>query len=397
MKNISFVLLIISLLFSCRQNDDVDRNGIVAKLRVVMPENQTAQGVKVEWINRVTGAAYSGIADSEGVTVCEVEAGIYRVTAQHRLVEESENREEQYSGSLDEVVVGEAGVDLVLQLAHVRLSRLVIKEIYYAGCRTDDGQSYKNDNYLTLHNNSADTLWLDGICIGLVYPPQLIMPSPWLQDNPEMPQVPVSQMGWQFKGAGKEYPLLPGGEAVVAVNAVNHTGGVYGHSKSVDLSQADWAFYRDDFNPEYSAITPGVKTMELFWLNWQGTLNPSFSLGAGGSGLVVYRMEGDAKEYAVEHLQNTPGMPESQVNLCLMVPREWVLDYVECVGGVNFAGYKRVPAMLDRSAVFMSGGAWTGKSLCRRVVSQSGERLIYQDTNDSANDFLEQEPALKRK
>lgn len=372
-------------------------NGMIAKIRVLMPENQSAQGVKVEWTNRTTGAVYSDIADPEGKTECCVERGIYRVTAQYTVVHESGISEERYNGSLDEVVVGDSGVDLELRMSRVRVSSLVIKEIYYGGCYTDDIKPYKNDNYLTLYNNSADTLWLDGVCIGLVYPAQLIMASPWLLDNPEMPQVPVSHFGWQFKGTGKQYPLASGAEVVVAVNAVNHIAKPYGRSESVDLSHSDWAFYDDSFNPENSAITPGVKKMTLFWLNWLGSLKPSFSLGAGGSGFAVYYLEGDAAEYARNHLQNTPGMPDVPVNRCLMIPRESVLDYVECVGGQRFATYKRVPATLDRSAVYMSGGAWTGKSLCRKVASQPGGRLVYQDTNDSANDFLEQEPALKER
>lgn len=370
---------------------------MIAKILVLMPGNQSAQGVKVEWTNRTTGAVYFDIADAEGKTECRVERGIYRVTAQHTVRDESGISEEQYNGSLDEVVVGDSGVDLELRVSRVQVSCLVVKEIYYGGCLTDAGRPYKNDNYLTLYNNSADTLWLDGVCIGLVYPPQLIMASPWLLDNPEMPQVPVSQFGWQFQGTGREYPLAPGAEVVVAVNAVNHTAKPYEYSESVDLSRSDWAFYDDSFNPENSAITPGVKKMTLFWLNWQGTLKPSFSLGAGGSGLVVYHIEGNAAEYAKNHLQNTPNMPDMPVNQCLMIPRESVLDYIECVGGQRFATYKRVPAILDRSAVYMSGGAWTGRSLCRKVASQPGERLVYQDTNDSANDFLEQEPALKEK
>lgn len=397
MKKFLGIILVVGTFVSC-DRDSVDEPGLAkARVRVEMPDHADASQIKVEWKNRNTGMVYAAVTDLNGLAECEVEPGIYRVTGQKRLVEEEENREVWFNGGLDEVTVGSSGVDTSMVLKRIQASRLVVKEIYYTGCYTDEGEPYQNDSYVSLYNNSADTLWLDGICIGIAGPATASTESEWLTDNPELPEVPIYRCGWQFPGNGHDYPLCPGQEVIIAINAVNHTAGTYAHSQSVDLSGADWAFYRSDFNPEFSAITPGIKTLSLFWLNWIGILPPTFSLGNSGPGLVVYRMEGEAEVYARTHTKYTPGRPEKPSFKYLTIPREWVLDYVECVGGEQFTDCKRVPAILDKSAVFVTEGAWSGKALHRKKVQEIDGRAIYQDSNDSASDFYEDVPSLKNK
>lgn len=395
MKKILGFIVAVCVLPGCERHDVNEPEMVMARVRVNMPEDSDVSQVKVEWKNRTTGMVYAAVTDRNGIAGCEVEPGIYRVTGQKREIEEQKNLEEWYSGGLDEVTVRNEGIDTLMVLERIQLSRLLVKEIYYAGCYTDDRGPYQNDGYVSLYNNSADTLWLDGICVGIAGPAMASAESEWLKDNPELPELPIYRCGWQFPGRGHDYPLLPGCEVVLAVNAVNHTAGIYGHSQSVDLSQADWAFYRSDFNPEFSGITPGVKTLSLFWLNWSGILPPTFSLGSSGPGLVVYRMEGEAEEYARTHTKYVPGRPETSSFMYLTIPREWVLDYVECVEGQQYVNYKRVPAILDKSAVYVTGGVWAGKALHRKKVREIDGRMIYQDTNDSAVDFYEDVPSLK--
>lgn len=396
MKKLLGFIFVVCAFGGCESKHTDEPGYAIARIRVNMPDQSNASQVKVEWKNRTTGMVYSAVTNSDGVAECEVEPGIYRVTGQKRLVDEEENREEWFNGSLDEVTVRSEGVDALLVLTRVRLSRLLVKEIYYTGCYTDDAEPYQNDNYVSLYNNSADTLWLDGICVGIAGPALASTESEWLADNPQLPEVPIYRCGWQFPGNGHDYPLLPGQEVILAINAVDHTSGIYGHSKSVDLSGADWAFYRSDFNPEFSAITPGVKILSLFWLNWIGILPPTFSLGNNGPGLVIYRMEGDAETYARNHTKYTPGRPEKPSFMYLTIPREWVLDYVECVGREQDMNYKRVPAVLDKSAVYVTEGKWSGKALHRKKIQEIDGRAIYQDTNDSFSDFYEDVPSLKK-
>lgn len=390
MKKCFCIVLGVCLLWGCERDEVANEPGVAARLRVAMPEEAVAEGVKVEWTNRVTGVVYGGVTDAQGRMECRVEAGIYRVTAQRRSVAEHENSEELYSGGLEEVVAGGSGVDTVLRLAYARMSRLVVKEIYYVGCRTDAGGQYSLDNYLTLYNNSADTLWLDGVCVGRVGPVKTMVPSNWLAANPELPEIPVISAGWQFPGRGHDHPLAPGGETTIAVNAVDHRVEV---SRSVDLSGADWVFFRNDFNPEFSMNPHGITCLDLFWLNWpQQDIPPMYSIGPGAPGIMIFRMEGNAGAFAEANLKYEPTKPEIPNNQYLMIPREWVMDYVECVNEQRYAVNKRVPVVLDKSAVYVSGGSGSATALRRKVAGDVDGRVIYQDTNDSANDFVETKP-----
>lgn len=395
MKKLFLFLLSSCFLCGCDRDDNEYEAGVNAKVRVTLPDVLSAGGVYVEWTNHLTGAVYKADTDTAGVAVCQVEPGIYRVAAEKRMMNEAERREELYRGGLEQVTVGVSGTDTVLEMKRVTLGALVVKEVYYAGCFVNEKDPYSKDNYVILYNNSAETIWLDGLCVGIAGPVVTTGISEWLTDDPQLPEVPIYRCGWQFPGSGNEYPLAPGTETVIAVNAVDHTSGKYGHSESVDLSKADWAFYNDNFNPEQSAITPGVKKLSLFWLNWTGALLPSFSLGVDGPGLVVYRIEGDAAAYAETHQKYVPGKPETPTFRYLMIPREWVLDYVECVNGVGGVSCKRVPAALDKSAAFVSQGKWSGLVLRRKIERVENGRIIYQDLNDSRNDFEEGEPSLK--
>lgn len=71
----------------------------------------------------------------------------------------------------------------------------------------------------------------------------------------------------------------------------------------------------------------------------------------------------------------------------LMIPAEWVLDCVECVGSAAQLTNKHVPASLDASACYLPMGNFQGYALRRKEKPQEDGRLVYQDTNNSADDF----------
>lgn len=115
-------------------------------------------------------------------------------------------------------------VTATLPLQHSRLSRLVIREVYYGGCKGADGKSYIKDSYIILHNNSEEVVSLDSLCLGTIAPVTSAKPSPWMLYT-DMKRLPVNMMGWQFVAEDKERLVLPpGGSVTVAMHAVNHRG-----------------------------------------------------------------------------------------------------------------------------------------------------------------------------
>ena len=80
------------------------------------------------------------------------------------------------------------------------------------------------------------------------------------------------------------------------------------------------------------------------------------------------------------------------------VPVAWVLDAVN-LGNTGFECIAS-PAVLDHSYA-TTGIAGTdttrfGRSFIRKVASSTGSYTVYQDTDDSANDFTFTTPSLKK-
>ena len=78
-----------------------------------------------------------------------------------------------------------------------------------------------------------------------------------------------------------------------------------------------------------------------------------------------------------------------------MIPKEWVIDCVECVESADKVNIKRVPDYLNHAPAYISEGVYCGKSLVRKIEMEKGDRTIYQDTNDSSHDFEVTVPELK--
>jgi hypothetical protein len=80
-----------------------------------------------------------------------------------------------------------------------------------------------------------------------------------------------------------------------------------------------------------------------------------------------------------------------QVNTCAKVPNEWIIDAVEVYSTAYKEGSnKRLTADIDAGYVWLTHQH--GHSLCRNIDQQATEasgHTVYQDTNNSTNDFYE--------
>lgn len=337
------------------------------------------------------GAIYKSRCTAEGIAHFEVENGYYSVSAYYQSPSgmifsgriESLPLLPEKSGTSETVELG---------LSRSEANALVIKEIYYGGCTGSMGEGYQADQYVTLYNNSEETLYLDGLCIGVVDPPTGLE-SPWMKYT-DMSKIPVNDLTWQFPGTGKDYPLAPGAETTIATNAVNHTGGEYQQANSVDLSGVDWGFW--DVSLSRQDIQPGVKPMKLI-----AKFNPNtflYTFPVIGPTLMVFGLQGVTAESYVADVANRESRPQAnnQNKFYLMIPKEWVIDCVECVENVGKVTNKRVPAELNNTPVYIPEGVYSGKSLVRKKRVDADGRIVYQDTNNSSEDFEASTPLLKK-
>lgn len=380
MKKSYYLFLILKLLMiSCTEEGNLP---YVVRIRLLPPDGYPAlplEKMKVTLTNKEVGTVYSSLSSSDGVASFTIESGYYAASVHHQtkagLI---------FSGRIESLPLladpGENPDRIDLPLLQSETSALIIKEIYYGGCKGVLDEEYQADQYVTLYNNSDQTIYLDGLCVGVVDPGNSLE-SPWIQHT-DMRRIPVNDLTWQFPGNGREYPLLPGEETVIATNAVDHTGGEFQHTNSVDLSSADWGFW--DMSLPRQNITAGVKPMKLL-----ANLNPflmMYAFPVGGPTFIVFDLQ-DSPEAYVQNPDNREPRPgaANRDKRYLMVPREWILDCIECIRDANAP--KRVPGTLDNGKCYIPGERYSGRSVIRKKTGTTAGRSVYQDTNNSSDDM----------
>lgn len=393
MKTTYYLLLtvLILVLAACKNEETPS---CTVHIQLLPPEGYSTLAfgeMEVTLTNKAQGTAYTSRCSAAGLASFNVEYGYYTASVHYQA-----SSGLIFSGRLESLPLlpeqGETAGTVNIQLIRSASNALVIKEIYYSGCKSAEGMMYLADQYVTLYNNSDTILYLDGLCVGVVDPSNSLE-SPWLATSAEMKRIPVNDLTWQFPGSGKEHPLQPGAETTIATNAINHSGGEFQHVNSVDLSKVDWGFWDAALDNQIEA---GVKPMNL-----AAKLNSStwlYSFPVIGPAFMIFSMQGTTVEDYANNPANLEPKPKATNpnKRYLMIPKEWVIDCIDCVAGFDQLPLKRVPNELDSGAAYLPLGAYSGKSLIRKKTINVDGRTIYQDTNNSTNDLEVSEPTLKK-
>jgi hypothetical protein len=142
-------------------------------------------------------------------------------------------------------------------------------------------ETYSYTGYLRLYNNTDTTIYLDGFVVGSGLAAQFNYPNypcslylPYAFD----PSGIWANWFQQLPGRGTDYPLPPGGTAVLATDAIDHRP-LY--PIGLDLRQANFEFYAgaaDVDNPDVpNALDIGVRaTPGGHGLLWAGLGNVAF-------------------------------------------------------------------------------------------------------------------------
>ena len=387
MKQQIFIFLALLLMAGCLREEKIDTS---VRVQALLPEGYESfdlSQLEMSLYNKSTGMIYKSRCDKEGIASFDVEYGFYDAALQYKFSEEGEMN--IFNGRADNIMIVPGGADkrelYTLQIVGAKSSQIVFKEIYYAGTKKTGGTSYYNDKYITLYNNSDQTAYLDGLCIGYAFPSPT-KASAFINSG-IVDRLPIMYAGWTFPGTGEEHPLLPGEEVVIALQAIDHTTLA---TESVDLRTADYVFYRSGFT---TAPALGVTPLDAFWES-NGALK-TYVVGFKGESFFIFRIEGmTPAEFASkpENIMKEPGKPTGTDYL--MIPVEYVLDGVECVTSATDA-FKRFPTSIDAGFTYVDGGGCF-QSVIRKVQEVVDGRTIYEDTNNSATDFIVTVPTLKK-
>ena len=284
-------------------------------------------------------------------------------------------------GAANAGLFGAATVNISLN--KIVRSPLVFKSIFTTGGK----QYYMKDSYFEIVNNSDEVQYLDGLILSAPFGQQTGK-NAWQANGYEDLYASGQGQVLAFPGSGHDYPLKPGQSIVVANDATNHKP-LAKSENCPDLSKADWEVYLSYANGE---VDYPAKNLNVIFKN-----NPymkAFGLGVMGRAYLLARLpKGMTPEaYAADkkNVMTEPGNPGAKMEY-LMIPSKYVLDAVDIWNEESTEHYGTFLPKDDAQGVLASK-AWEGKCVRRKVTKIVNGRPYYQDTNNSANDFLNNQP-----
>ncbi len=382
MKNLASKLLVAALLlvgsaafFSCNNDDDV-------KIKSYPMEVKFALNDGLAW-NNITDAKLivsndKGLHDTISI---KGDTTITFVQGQYNFVVTGKVKDEAAA-----YVQGTAGANLFqnatvnVALSKVVRSSLIFKAIYTTGGK----QGYMKDGYFEIVNNSDEVQYLDGLILSAPAGKQQNK-NAWQANGFEDLYACGQGQVLAFPGSGHDYPLQPGQSVLIANDGANHKDLAGAGNHCPDLSKADWEVYLSYVNGE---IDYPAKNLDVIFVN--NKYMKAFGLGFFGRAYVLARLpQGMTPEaFAADHsnIRKEPGNAAATMEY-LVIPSKYVLDAVDIWDAQTTNHYPTFLAKDDAEGVLASK-AWEGKCVRRKVTKVVNGRAYYQDTNNSANDFL---------
>ncbi len=371
------VLSILSMVSCLSPQDPIDEPLHMTKIKVsiALPNgfNLEGESLKLKCLNRHTNESFSFDVKQASSLSIELEEGIYDLD----LSNDQLLSKKVYTGALNDLAVKgfEMTCSIVLSEAYFSNSWL-ISEVHYTANETDSGFPYLQDGYIELYNNTDRTLYADGLCFSRTY--MLTTEDYNIWSSHKGVSVPFYIL--EVPGKGQDYPVKSGGKLLIAVSAINHH--MVNKASKYDLSQADFEMYSE--NNMGDIDNAEVRNMNLFYIETSFTpmmLTP-------GEAYFIFRPTGGQtlKEYlagkAVKERENNGEYVNS-----FAIPDKDIIDAVQISVSDSEISQKVLPAYLDAGYTYCRIGAYNFVSK-RKVLRKEGGRLILQDTNNSAEDFL---------
>lgn len=434
MKRIFTLLVVVTALWSCKKDDEnfVQKveHSITVTYGVDYGDAPIAEAT-VLLVNQQTSEKYNFKTDANGKVMAVVPAGTYSIQASKTLTAKEmeaisgQNIEASFNGSeTNKEIKLDNNVPTIIATVSGRVGNLVIKQIYYQASHIKTAANYR-DQFFEIYNNSNETIYLDGLCFAQITGVNSVSSSNQGKDE----YLPNGQYNWSvahgitqgavantdyvysdeilmFPGSGKEYPLEAGKSVIVAQNAINHknpltvttangkqvTYEVTTPELTVDLSKAHFeAYYTPHVQKPLATDVenPNVPNMVLAYHstgNYDMILDP-----IGRDGFAIFRATQDQiKAWSSAPLPtvNPNNNIKDDTHRHKQIPVNIIID------GVNLQHYEdadaiphRVPDVIDAGHI-KGRGRYSSKSAIRKIkITLPNGRKVYQDTNNSTNDF----------
>lgn len=362
-------------------------NTAISSGKVVLTNVQTQQVTTVE------GSQFIKDGNNYRVVLNNLEEGTYNIVASGHLdfTLNGVAGEKDFEVTSDNVKFSESSSALKMTVStFTAQGGFVISEIFFTGTTTPENKSYSGDQYIIITNNSDVTLFADSIAV---------LESAFLtntkQDyNPDIMSTHFSvQACYMIPGDGKSVPVEPGQSITIAVNAINHTTE---QPNSIDLSGADFEFYDETSNPNYTDPEGAAPNLDK-WYCYTATIYQFHSRGFNS--MAIAKMKTSKEDWLANYVYDATYLfvygdfsKEMTKKGIYKVPNEWILD------GVNLSVESvREWNVLDAS--IDAGWTYCGKvdkddtRFNKSVIRKKDANGKLIDTNNSTNDFIPEAPA----
>jgi hypothetical protein len=386
MKKILTIVVILALtqiITSCKDDEGAKLYNIT--VTTLFPDgltNADSSGVTVKLLNTTTAVTKTGTTDENGVVTFKVEAGTYTISATKT------TDEFVFNGISENQIIEESSLTFTVDLVAATIGGgLVIKEVYYTGSTTTSNSNYYSDQFVEIYNNSDSVIYLDGLCMAVMDPSLSSSASVWVDNSGNLlDSLPNIFHTWMWPGTGTSYPLEPRTSIVVAQDGIDHQTDASGNSNSpVNLGNANWETYAETSGKDTDS--PGVPNLTCIYTT--STTSYDWLMPVAGPALIIFRLPTglDYTSY-INNTNNFSTKPGSTSTIqYLLIPKNYVIDAVECVNVDENKRYKRVPTSLDAGYVYCSG-TYVSESIRRKVDKIVDGKVLYKDTNNSSEDFL---------
>jgi len=432
-----FLLSLSILLFACEPDNEEFVVPIQHQFEVTYNESydkKPAGNAQVKLTSSSDGKTYSAQTNENGIAEVEVVPGTYKVsvnrnfTPQEYLDFAGQNVDDNiaFNASLDNLNITNSGNSLTeVELVTGRIGNLLIKQVYFAGSDVRLGASFR-DQFIEIHNNSNELVYLDGLYFAQVYG------SSSIPSDIKPHQLPNGQLDWsqslgqqdpdnanskyiysdevlQIPGTGEDYPLASGKSVIIAATAINHKAPLIvndrnGEPRTYEVPEPDRTINLENA-PFEAYFRPFQESQGSTWLDSDIDNPSSVNLeiafkSFGGKDLILDTFGRDA--YVI--FRDNPGeinswnaIPSPAINsdefsestsTYLQIPTSVIIDGVEVQrNDPNKAKPKRLPDAIDAGEISTISGKFSSESVIRIKTRETDGKAFYQDTNNSSVDF----------
>ncbi len=406
LKSILMLLAMSMAFVSCSKDDDpvIVKNGTVV---LEMPMNVTdvvINSFEGSATNVQSGKAVTlpqPVKGSDGnytVTIPDVEEGNYNVKVKGNISFQKDGiaGKTDFEAATDGVAVSEKSSSVKMAVNSFQAEGgFVISEIFFTGTTTPEGQQYSGgDAYIIIANNSDVTLYADSIAVV----ESEFMTTDKQDYTPDlMSEAFTTDAVYMIPGNGATVPVAPGKSLVLAINAINHKEA---NPNSFDLSRADFEFYDESSNPNYTDPDGAAVNLDK-WFCYTMTVFGFHNRGFHS--YAIARMHGTKEDWLNDHKYTAKWVftfqewSFDQEDEYYKVPNSWILDAVNLSVESEFQ-------WIVTSAALDAGWTYCGKvdkdqtRYNKAVIRKQGADGKYIDTNNSTNDFIpEATPSMLKK